>query len=98
MGDLLESLEIVRRFKGPRLANRVAQLERDAERKSVGDLETILDNNAITGDLLRAAIAVKRAAAQIDEVVHAVGVHAVYRCESQQSCLCARLWRNRWDG
>lgn len=73
MSDLLKALETVRQFKGSRLATQIAQLECEAEHKTARELQTILEHNIINGDLLRAAVALKRAAAQIDEVVHAVG-------------------------
>jgi hypothetical protein len=74
MSDLIDALETVRRFKGVRLATQVAQLEYEAEHKTASDLRPILERNLIDNNLLTAAVALKRAAAQIDEVVHAVGI------------------------
>jgi hypothetical protein len=73
MSGLLSAFELVRAFKGQSLANRIAFLERDAEHKSRMDLPAVLTEAAITSALMRSAIEVKRAASQIDEVVHAIG-------------------------
>src|SRR5947209_1261036 len=73
MADLLQALDLVNRFKGTNLASQIARLEQDAETKTKRDLSTLLVEKAVSSDLLRASIAVKRASAQIDEIVHAVG-------------------------
>jgi hypothetical protein len=71
--DVLAALDAVRKFKGSRLSTTIGQLERSAEARKGDDLRKFLAEKAIDGPLLRSAVAVKRAAAQIDEVVHAVG-------------------------
>lgn len=73
MTELLAAFELVRAFKGSSLATRIALLERETERKLKGQLPDILIHEHITAELLRSAVEVKRAASQIDEIVHAVG-------------------------
>jgi len=71
--DLMQALTLVNAFKGSRLSNNIAQLEYSTEGRKPAELARLLETKNINGNLLHAAVAVKRAAAQIDEVVHAVG-------------------------
>jgi hypothetical protein len=73
MSGLLSAFELVRAFKGTSLATRIAILERSAEKRSRKELSMVLADDGITTSLMRSAIEVKRAASQIDEVVHSVG-------------------------
>ena len=71
--DLLHALELVNAFKGSRLSHSIAQLEFSSRTLTPGQLAGMLEAHSVTSSLLQAAVQVKRAAAQIDEVVHAVG-------------------------
>lgn len=71
--ELLSAFELVRAFKGSSLATRIAWLEQEAEHRSRNQITELLANDQVTAELMRSAVEVKRAAGQIDEVVHAVG-------------------------
>jgi len=73
MSSLMDAVELVRAFKAEDLALRVARLEHEAEGKGVRELAAMLEQRSVSPELFRAAVEVKRSAAQIDEVVHAVG-------------------------
>jgi hypothetical protein len=72
--DVLDALDQLSRFRGKSLAVRVARLEQLAALETSQGIQSLLVREMITVKLLRAAVRVKRAAAQIDEVVHAVGM------------------------
>ena len=73
MDGLLSAFELARAFKGSSLATRIALLEREAEHRTTNQMTDLLASSRITTELMRSALEVKRAAGQIDEVVHAVG-------------------------
>lgn len=72
--DIGAALAAVRSLVGPSLTAQVAQLERDlSDRDSDGVAGTLADWSLNEG-ILEAALVVKRAAAQIDVVVHVLGI------------------------
>lgn len=73
MTELLAAFELVRAFKSSNLATRIAFLERETEHKTKKQVPDILKHQRVTTALMRSAVEVKRAASQIDEIVHAVG-------------------------
>lgn len=73
MSNLIDALQKIQAYKTANLANRIATLEYACEAKTSERLAGVLASNGVSPDLLRAALEVKRAAAQIDEVVHSVG-------------------------
>lgn len=73
MPDLIDSFRIVDDYKSTDLAHTVWSLERDFEGKPKKEIKSLVNKHALTFELLRAAVLVKRAAAQIDVVVHSVG-------------------------
>ena len=72
--SLLDAFTEVARFKGAGLKGRIAQLEVAAAGCSKGTLNDLVGQERVSLALLRAAVNVKRAAAQIDVVVHATGM------------------------
>jgi len=64
----------VARFRGGNLAVGVARLERLVAGLDRQGLGSLLVQELVTLELLRAAVLVKRAAAQIDAVVHTAGM------------------------
>jgi hypothetical protein len=72
--DIVDALGWLTRFRGADLAKTVAQLEERVKAKTGGALSETLGDEGISQELLRAAVRVKRAAAQIDQVVHALGM------------------------
>jgi hypothetical protein len=71
--DVVAALDLVSQFKGSSLATVISDFELAATSRRRADLASMLSDRCVCPDLLRAAIAVKRAAAQIDVIVHAVG-------------------------
>lgn len=71
--DLIEAANIVERFAGASLTDRIAELER----AMVGKAATSLPQLSLAdtpGDLLSAAANLKRVAAQVDTMIHAIGI------------------------
>jgi hypothetical protein len=73
MPDLMASFRIVDGYKTASLASKVRCLERDFEGKPQSQIAQLVFHHKLSFDLLRSAVVVKRAAAQIDVVVHSVG-------------------------
>lgn len=71
---VVDALDRVTRFRGENLSVGVARLERVLAGQDRKGLGTVLLQELVTLDLLRTAVYVKRAAAQIDTVVHTVGI------------------------
>lgn len=71
---LLDAFTEVARFKGADLTRRIAQLGAAAAGCSKSALNDLVGRERVSFALLRAAVNVKRAAAQIDVVVHATGM------------------------
>lgn len=73
-GGLSDAFELIQSFKLPKLKTRIANLEILAAKKTKADLVACLPDHFVSENLLRAAVSVKRAAAQIDTLLHAVGM------------------------
>src|SRR5260370_27460137 len=71
---VVDALERVGRFRGENLAVGVARMERLVAGLDRQGLGSLLVQELVTLELLRAAVLVKRAAAQIDGVVHTAGM------------------------
>jgi len=72
--DVRDALGRVARFRGENLAAGVARFEGLVAGMDRGGLGSFLFQEAVSLELLRAAVLVKRAAAQIDNIVHAAGM------------------------
>jgi hypothetical protein len=72
--SLIDAFAEVARFKDSDLKGRIAQLEAAATGCSREALNDLAAQEGVSVALLRAAVSVKRAAAQIDAVVHATGM------------------------
>jgi hypothetical protein len=68
------SLARIERFKDEDLTNKVNTIESSLSGCKAEIVNSLLNDHGITHDLMMAAWAVKRASAQIDVVIHAVGV------------------------
>jgi hypothetical protein len=73
-GGLSDAFELIRSFKLPKLKTRIANLETLAVDKTKSELVACLPDHLVSENLLRAAVSVKRAAAEIDTLLHAVGM------------------------
>jgi hypothetical protein len=71
---LLDAITVIDVFRGKSLTQHIATIERSLMQVSVTGCKSICDEQQITPDLLQAVITVKLAAAQIDVVLHAVGI------------------------
>ena len=71
---MVDALGRVAKFRGSDLRLAVARLEAAVARRERIGVGAFLTQESVTGELLRAAVLVKRAAAQIDSVVHAAGM------------------------
>ena len=71
---LLDAFALVARFRASDLKGRLAQLENAGTGRDREALRRLLGQEQVSDELLRAAVNVKRAAVQIDEVVHATGM------------------------
>jgi hypothetical protein len=75
LDDLRQALETVAGFgEGAKLTTRIAQLEATFQKTSLADLPGVLEREAVNEQLVRAAMSVKKAAGQINVVIHAVGI------------------------
>jgi hypothetical protein len=72
--DVVDALARVSRLRGEHLAGAVRRLEGLVAGQDRQGLGSLLLHEAISLELLRAAVVVKRAAAQIDNIVHATGM------------------------
>ena len=72
--DVVDALGRVAQFRGDDLAGAVGRLEGLVAGQERSALGSFLGQELVTMELLRAAVMVKRAASQIDNVVHAVGM------------------------
>src|SRR5580698_10074877 len=68
------SAEQIARFAGKNLASKVNELEFNFTSLRGSEIATKLASHSIDADLLSAAREVKRAAAQIDVVLHVLGI------------------------
>jgi hypothetical protein len=72
--QLAKSVEQIARFSGKNLASRVAELEFGLVNLNGREIAARLSTDSIDSTLLQSARSIKRAAAQIDVVLHAVGI------------------------
>lgn len=72
--NLEEAYQYVLRFKAQSLKTRIADLEQSLHDQDEVVCKSFLAEERINFDLFAASLLLKRASAQIDEVVHAVGI------------------------
>jgi len=72
--QLAACVDQIARFSGSNLGSKVAELEWQFTHLKGSEIADRLKQNSIEAELLEAAKTVKRAAAQIDVVLHALGV------------------------
>lgn len=72
--SIAQALQQVDEFKGLLLANTVGQLESRLQRATLTQLEQVNYDMGISDVLLKAAAMVKRASAEINVVIHTVGI------------------------
>jgi hypothetical protein len=72
--SVVDALGWVAKFRGSDLKIAVARLETLVANRDRLGLGTLLMHESVTGELLRAAVLIKRSAAQIDSIVHAAGI------------------------
>jgi hypothetical protein len=72
--DLVAAFQLISAFRGAGLTAKIAELEAITQHKTKDVIRPVLAQLFVSSDLLRAAVAVKRAAAQIDTLIHAVGM------------------------
>jgi len=71
---ILEALRLVESFSTIPITNRIADLEFDLQSKKRSDIVEQLLKESIDRNLVQASFQVKRAAAQINVIIHAVGI------------------------
>lgn len=69
-----DAYESVKAFKAGPLKKRLAHLEQEMQQKVGAALSTLLPDLGVGSSVLDAALTLKQATGQIDEVVHAVGI------------------------
>ena len=74
MGSLMEDIDAVERFKDGSLRRRIAEIEHMLKDAGAADCAALCSAKDISPALLSSGMAVKRAAAQIDVILHAVGI------------------------
>lgn len=71
---LQDSVNAIAEFEGGSLKQRISQLEKALQRASPSDCVALLSEQGISPGLLRSCVIAKQAAAQIDVVLHAIGI------------------------
>lgn len=75
VGNLAEALQAIVLFgSGKQLTQRIAALEVAVGGKDTASVTSLLTNERVDNELIRAAFAVKEAAGQVNVVIHAVGI------------------------
>lgn len=74
MNNIISAFEALDAFRGEDLKDRVAELETRISNSGVEDVARHLAETGVTKRLLGSSLLVKRASAQIDTVIHAVGI------------------------
>lgn len=74
MDNIHEALTVLETFERQGLTQRIANLEYLMAMKNGSALNKVLEQENVTPELLKAAFTVKKAASQIDVVVHAAGI------------------------
>ncbi len=72
--DILDALRLVESFSTSSITNRISVLEFDLRTKKQSDIVERLLKENIDNQLVQAAFKVKRVAAQINVIIHAVGI------------------------
>lgn len=72
--DITEALKLVESFSTVSITRRVASLEFELQSKKLSDVVKQLRTEHIDNKVVQAALQVKRAAAQINVIIHAVGI------------------------
>jgi hypothetical protein len=72
--DILELLGQIETFKAGSLTRQVGAIERQLVDAPSSEIQAMLGQHQVNGRLFQAALTVKRLSAQIDVVVHAVGI------------------------
>ena len=71
---ITDAISVVQAFKSDSLADQIAAIESDLARIRSEDIAAVTQPFGINHELLLAAAAVKQASAQIDVVIHSVGI------------------------
>jgi hypothetical protein len=71
---LAKAVEQIARFSGKNLASKIAELEFKFARRNGHEIAAQLNTDSINHELIQAARSIKHAAAQIDVVLHAIGI------------------------
>jgi hypothetical protein len=72
--DIIEAIKVVQGFASISLTNRIAKLEFALSSQKLEGIVTHLNSEYIDGSLVKAAFEIKRVAAQINVIIHAVGI------------------------
>jgi hypothetical protein len=72
--DIIEAIKVVQGFASSSLKNRIAKLEFTLSSQKLDEIVTHLNAEYIDGSLVKAAFEIKRVAAQINVIIHAVGI------------------------
>lgn len=74
MPDLLQAIRSLEKFTGPSLTQRIAALEKAFEDADADSYSATLARESVSRDLLAGAYSLKRAAGQINVVIHTLGI------------------------
>ena len=74
MSDLYKALTDLKQFSKSDLTQRISDLEFLLSSRDLPAIKIGLDNEQVTEPLLKSALTIKKAASQIDVIVHAVGI------------------------
>ncbi len=72
--DIIEAIKVVQGFASSSLKNRIAKLEFALSSQKLDEIVTHLNSEYIDGNIVKAAFEIKRVAAQINVIIHAVGI------------------------
>jgi hypothetical protein len=74
LASLAGAIHLLQTFRGPDLTRTIGQIEKSLKESSSDNYSTVLTTSGAKAELLGAAGLVKQLAAQIDVVVHALGI------------------------
>jgi len=72
--DIIEAIKVVQGFASSSLKNRIAKLELALSSQKLDEIVAYLNAECIDVSLVKAAFEIKRVAAQINVIIHAVGI------------------------
>src|SRR4051794_28379876 len=72
--DLMTAASALEAFANKQLTSRVASLETSFSGKSGVEAQSLLGQSAVTHELLASAYQLKRAAGEINVIIHAIGI------------------------